>query len=277
MQGRKLFLQDSSIVIGCAIRAYLKNRGAGFPLVALYDSVNVMRMTIIKNTKVFKSCALCSQSPYRLNLGGGKLGLTRAPATFLNHIMRVVFLRSKKQVGGIYAGWIITAMKDTKTVGDYSVVNLPRDLVRSTSIERTVALRHACCPLPAFALWPLSGILIDLRPKTFLQGSTTSPFALGTTEDSAPEFYLRRKLEELVAAKLTVTLNTWRVSSLEAIATSIRTKASAPTINIIGFSKKRGLTVFTSAWYRFLSHDVNLLRRFALRLEPLERVCVPAA
>lgn len=105
-QPKKSMRNPSIRVIVSDVSHFLFSEFSGVDLLALAEAFRV------------RSRAMrCTTSTYR------------AAATFLIHIIRIVFIRAQKQMGRIYAETVIACMKDAQLFRDGLVVDFPRQAV----------------------------------------------------------------------------------------------------------------------------------------------------
>lgn len=120
-------------------RRFTNVEPSGYPKVA--KPFSLMHPSRRTNLIFVKQCAGASSSLRR--------------STFRITVSVVVSISSQKQVIGIYAGRVVAAVKNAKTLGYGAIVNLPRyamSFIRSIVPRRgTVALRavEPACPKPA--------------------------------------------------------------------------------------------------------------------------------
>lgn len=126
-----------------------------------------------------------------------------SPTTFVNRVLRVVFLCAQKQMVRVYAGWIVAAVQHAQAFGDRRVVNLPRNLMRPAPPEHSVTLNCGGGPFPAVAVWPKPPALIDFRPKAFRKrnGLTFEGLALCGAKFPTAMLDRARRTEERIPAQ----------------------------------------------------------------------------
>lgn len=194
------------------------------------------------------------------------------PSSLSNSVLCVVFLRSEEMMVGAHTWRIVTSVKHAKAVRDLSVMNLPRNSVRGCAGNRSISVSGRRSPNPALALRAVARSLVNLRPESFLQCATGRIVAILTTV-----FALVRKDMAWACIKALAAFFTRRVRWFNtgltsgSISTQLRAEPSIPPVDFVCLREKGDVTGFASAWYRFLSQGVNLLR-LGLALVRLGRV-----
>lgn len=133
----------------------------------------------------------------------------RAFPLLLNHVVKVVFLCTEKQMQRSYALTVIALMQHASAFRDWAKCQDVRQLVcghgfRSYACPNVSVTFASNCtrPLPAIVLWPLAPVNVNFRPESLSdrnvrERSTTSTYRVSRVERSSAFCFaaLRTRLE----------------------------------------------------------------------------------
>lgn len=177
-----------------------------------------------------------------------------------NHIAHVVFLRPEKKMLRVDARRVVAAVKNAQPFRDWAIVEFPRYNVGAaialTYFHAAVTVHKSGRPKPAASgfhyLRPKPRLVKALLCNLSTRGCAISPARCVANPDAK------------YRPALLTNASCRSASTYESVSAQLRAKARLAFVDLVGLCEKWTLTVFASAWYCFLSHDLNLRRRLGL-------------
>lgn len=137
------------------------------PSTSIYDSGNRSFVHFVFLTKLIPQFRFCP--PYFSDLNDRKLSISNESlTTLLNHVGRIVFGSSKKQMIRIHARWIVAMVKNKHSFWYGASVKYPTCSMGGY-LARFFARRNIAIPVPIFSASPSPAFwsFLNLAKKSF--------------------------------------------------------------------------------------------------------------